>query len=127
VDPDTLRLRTVPVGTAPRGIAVGGGSVWVCISSGAYVQRIDPRRARKNGQFRTGDTPTGIDVGGGSVWVSNRIGGTVTQLDISGPRPVPVGTIDTHLTNPFAIAARGPEVWVTDPSSGDVSHLSAAG
>lgn len=124
VDPDTLRRTNVPVGSAPKGIVVGGGSVWVCISSGMYVQRIDPVRARKNGQVRTGDTPTGIDVGGGRLWVSNRLGGSVTEIAISGPRPAVVGTIDPGLTNPFAIAARGSEVWVTDPSSGRVAHLS---
>jgi DNA-binding beta-propeller fold protein YncE len=113
----------VPVGSAPKGIVVAGGSVWVCISSAAIVQRIDPARARKSGQVRTGDTPTGIDVGGGSLWVSNRLGGTVTQIDISGDRPAITGTIDPQLTNPFAIAARGSDVWVTDPSTGEVAHL----
>lgn len=125
VDPATRRLTKVPVGTAPKGIAVGDGSVWVCISSGAYVQQIDPVRARKTLQFRTGDTPTGIDIGGGSVWVSNRLGGSVTRISTDPADTATPVAVDAHVANPFAVAARGPDVWVTAPGAGRVAHLRA--
>jgi streptogramin lyase len=127
VDPVTGQLKKVPVGTAPKGIAVGDGFVWVCISSGAYVQQIDPVRARKTLQFRTGDTPTGIDIGGGSVWVSNRLGGSVTRISTDPASTAPPVTVDAHVANPFAVAARGADVWITAPGAGRVSHLTAGG
>ncbi|MCW3039158.1 MAG: extracellular solute-binding protein, partial [Solirubrobacterales bacterium] len=122
IDPDTLKTKRIPVGTAPKGIAVGEGFVWVCISSAGYVQQIDPRRARKQGSFRTGDTPVAVDVGGGSLWVSNRLGGSVTRISTDPARPRTTTTVG-GLTNPFAIAARGGDVWVTDPGKPDVAHL----
>jgi streptogramin lyase len=121
VDPNTAEARTVRVGAAPRGIAVGDGFVWVCNSAEASVTRIDPATLRVRGTFRTGDTPTGIDIGGGSVWISNRVDGTITRLSSTDP-PRPLETI-RGFTNPFAVAARGKDVWVTDPTAGVVGHL----
>ncbi len=121
VDPRTGLTQGIAVGAEPRGVAVGDGYVWVCNSGDATVTRIDPRRLRVRGTFRTGDTPTGIDIGGGSVWISNRVDGTVTRLSSADP-PKRLQTI-SGLTNPFAVAARGEDVWITDPAVGAVAHL----
>ncbi len=121
VDTASGATKVIPVGDAPRGIAVGNGFVWVCNSGDDTITRISPDTRRTRGTFRVGDTPTGIDVGGGSVWVTNKFGGSVTRIDAGG-RPRVLQTI-TGLTNPFAVAARGKDVWVTDPPTGTVRHL----
>ncbi|MCW3016004.1 MAG: hypothetical protein JWO02_3096, partial [Solirubrobacterales bacterium] len=123
IDTDTMRTRRVPVGNKPKGIAVGDGYVWVCISDEDVVQRIDPTTNRKAGRFPTGDQPTGIDVGGGNVWVTNYLGGSVTQIAADPRRPHVVPTTVGGLGNPFAVAARGPDVWVTDLITRTVNHL----
>jgi serine/threonine protein kinase/streptogramin lyase len=122
IDPQTTRTRFVPVGNKPKGIAVGEGYVWVCISEEDLVQRIDPKTDRKAGRFRTGDAPTGIDVGGGNVWVTNGVDGSVTQIAADPREPRAVATV-SGLVNPFAIAARGPDVWVTDLVTRSANHL----
>ena len=45
IDPDTNRvLRTIPVGNAPRGIAVAFGAVWVATAVDGMITRIDLAR-----------------------------------------------------------------------------------
>jgi streptogramin lyase len=125
VNPNSGHADRIVVGEKPKGIAAGDGYVWVCNSADGTVTRIDPEAARVRGTYVTGQAPSGIDVGGGSVWVSNRFGGTVTRLS-NTKAPRLLETI-SGFSNPFAISARGNDIWVTDTAASSAGHLRVAG
>lgn len=125
VDPNSGTTARVPAGDQPKGLAAGDGYIWVANSTEDTVTRIAPQSARPRGVYPTGDNPTGVDVGGGSVWVSNRYAGTITRLS-SAKAPRLLQTI-SGFSNPFAIAARGDDVWVTDTAAGEAGHLRVGG
>jgi DNA-binding beta-propeller fold protein YncE len=108
------------VGAQPRGIAIGGGYVWVANSQDDTISRIDPTSMRSD-PHRVGDTPFGISVGGGAVWVANQLGDSLTRVDsrsfrtVGGPLSVPSG--------PKAIDADAREVWVTSPPQELVTRI----
>ena len=68
--PRTRSRRRSRSGSAPAGIAVGLGSVWVANSVDGTVSRIDPRTNTVVKTITVGGSPQAIAVGGGKVWVS---------------------------------------------------------
>jgi streptogramin lyase len=74
LDPRTMRpLATTSIDDAVRGIAYGGGRVWVTTHSGLTV--IDPAsdevmKTLRLGTFEAGTGPIGVAYLNGSVWVS---------------------------------------------------------
>src|SRR5262249_52443372 len=64
-----------------RGIAVGGGSVWVTDESSRAVARIDLSSNSVAGTVPVGNGPSGIAFGAGAVWVANSLDGTVSRID----------------------------------------------
>ncbi|WP_354697798.1 serine-threonine kinase [Paraconexibacter sp. AEG42_29] len=124
IDPDSGKAMRIPVGGLPKGLAAGDNYIWVCNSADGTVSRIAARSGRVRGTFPVGITPTGVDVGGGSVWVSNRGGGTVSRLS-SAKGPQLLETIK-GFSNPFAVSARGGDIWITDIAAGNAGHLRVA-
>ncbi len=78
-------LGSAPVGAATSAetssIAVGNGAVWVAVSSGDSVARIDEESVATTKTFPVGRGPTGIALDDGAVWVANSRDGTITRLD----------------------------------------------
>ena len=72
LDPESGEvLSSVPLGTAPSGVAVGGGSVWVLDADDRTVSQIDAESRSLARTFSTSSTPTDIAAGAGAVWIGN--------------------------------------------------------
>ena len=118
-DPQSLGLRrSISLGVAPNGVAVGGGSVWVAASAtpGILLQ-IDPRTGKRLASIRAGAGvfytpvyPIREAVDADNVWVTDSLNGTVSRFEeVSGQvsLPIDVGKY------PTAIAIGLGSVWVT--------------
>ena len=124
VDPGARRtLATIPVGTDPSSIAIGGGFAWVADAKANDVVKIDGRTWRPAGApVATGGTgASGIAYDpSGTVWVANRGSSDVTSIRTGRagvPHYVPGG--------PESIAASA-GAWV-GTASGAIVHLTEAG
>src|SRR5262245_8934982 len=111
-------------GTAPAGIVVGSGSVWVSNSGDAEVGRYSPA-AFTEAPLRTfpvGGRPWGIAAGEGAIWVANSDDDSVTRIDPASGRtePIPVGR------GPTAVAVGAHAVWVANTAAGTVSRIDPA-
>jgi virginiamycin B lyase len=69
--------------SAPVGIAVGLGSVWVADLDAGEIVRLDPHTARVVGRLQLGGLPVRLAVGFGSLWVRDD-SGRVLRID---PQP----------------------------------------
>jgi peptide/nickel transport system substrate-binding protein len=82
IDPGTRAVRaTIPVGSAPTGVALGAGSVWVANSGDGTVTRIDPSTDKPLATITVGGSPQAIAVAGGRAWVT------------VAPRTIPAGRL----------------------------------
>jgi YVTN family beta-propeller protein len=61
---------SLPTGSRPAAIAVGGGAVWVANAGDGTVSRIDPETNAVVATITIGGTPVGIAFGGETVWVA---------------------------------------------------------
>jgi DNA-binding beta-propeller fold protein YncE len=66
--------------SAPVGIAVGLGSVWVADLDAGEIVRVDPHTARVVGRLRLRGLPVRLAVGFGSLWVRDD-SGRVLRID----------------------------------------------
>jgi len=131
VDPGSNEVAgAVRLGTPPRALASGAGSVWVTNDEAATVSRINPDAVKLEGTaIEVGTLPNDIAVGAGAVWVTSFANGTVTRIDpeagaVSG-EPIAVGP------TPRGVAAGLGYVWVAlgdddevvriDPESGSLA------
>jgi YVTN family beta-propeller protein len=81
VDPGRNRLvAVVPVGTTPRGVAVGS-SVWVANSADGTVSQLDSRTFKVVQTVGIGTEATDIGTGAGGVWVATGNDNTLVQID----------------------------------------------
>jgi YVTN family beta-propeller protein len=118
------------VGSAPSGIAVGGGAVWVANNDNGTVSRVDPAVDRVVQTIPVGNAPTGVAVGDGSVWVANSSDGTLTRIDAVTGAVVKTVALGAGATD-VAVGAgavwvsdeRGDRVFRVDPQSDQVTTL----
>jgi DNA-binding SARP family transcriptional activator/streptogramin lyase len=138
IDPARTKIQNyVSVGSDPRAIAVGLGSVWVANAADGTVDRLDPA----TGAFRGhpigigGDDLSGIAIGSGSVWVADGNDGTVTRIDPNlnqvaatiphdpkqtvAPAPVFFIAYGSH----YVWATRANELLRIDPNTNGVKRL----
>jgi YVTN family beta-propeller protein len=83
VDPNTnLVTDTIPVGKAPRFLAVGEGAVWTLNQTDGTVSRIDPKTNKVVATIEVGVPGEGGDIaaGEGSVWVTS-FGFPISRID----------------------------------------------
>jgi DNA-binding SARP family transcriptional activator/DNA-binding beta-propeller fold protein YncE len=132
VDPSRNRLvAVVPVGTIPRGVAVGS-SVWVANSADGTVSRLDSRTAKVVQTVGIGAQATDIATGAGGVWVVTGIDNTLVQLDprtgaVVGTLRLPKEKGDPVTSTPAVAVGEG-AVWVAsglrllkvDPATGTI-------
>jgi len=108
------------VGARPRGVAYGGGRVWIAHYDDFTLGRL-PRSLDNVTVRRTVAAPLGVAYSGVGVWVAGYLADAVALHD---PRTgdelarVNVGS------NPFAITAHGDRAWVTNLADGTVTPLS---
>ena len=106
---------TINVGSRPRGVAFGDGSVWVANSGDGTVSRVDPRTDRVTATIAVGQSPQALVVTAGSVWVSvaaraaaarSPSGTPAGVLRIAGERPfssIDPGLADNIVVNDQAL------------------------
>jgi YVTN family beta-propeller protein len=130
IDPTNINVtgRTY-TGTAPAGIALTSGYVWVVNTDSATVQRFQPGTFEE-GPLGTptsvGRRPTAIAAGGGALWVANTGADTVTRIDpgTAGAAPTTEQVRVGH--TPSAVAVGAGAVWVANAGDGTVSRIDIA-
>jgi YVTN family beta-propeller protein len=91
-----------------RGIAAGGGALWVAGLLDDIVARVDARTGRITDRIPVGRGPVGLALSDGGLWVANQLDRTVSLVDVRRRRVVdtiPVGGAPVEL----AVGAGG--VW----------------
>ncbi len=114
-------VSTIHLDSAPAGIAVGAGAVWVASQETGELLRVDPGDDRPSQAIAIGHGPDGLAVGAGSIWAADS-GGTVTRFD---PRTGKVQTIRVGGA-PAGVAYASGAVWVANSVSGTVSRIDPA-
>ena len=110
VDPATGRVAaSVPVGSAPGGIATGAGSIWVTNGADGTVTRINPHGPHVEQTLVVGSLPAGVGYGAGAVWVTNALDGSVSRIDPQANQVVQTISIGGR---PIAVASGVGAVWV---------------
>lgn len=134
VDASTLAFKAtwpVPGGHGfYRGLAYGGGSLWVSDGSERppkrnTVTQVDPRTGAEKAIPL--DRPTGAlawSEGYGDLWINNFDAGSLTRLHAQTGA---VAIVDNVATNPSFPAVAGDTVWAGDWSSPQVERLHAVG
>jgi class 3 adenylate cyclase/streptogramin lyase len=108
--------------SAPGGIAVGSGSVWVANFGGSSVERFSPvtfAQGPLGAPIPVGSQPAAIVYGAGAVWVACAGDDVVTRIDPDSraTATIPVGD------GPSAIAVSPGAVWVANTAGGTVSRI----
>ena len=131
IDPSRNRLvAAVPVGSTPRGVAVGG-SVWVANSADGTVSQVDPHTLEVVRTVGIGAQATDIATGLGGVWVATGSDNTLVQMH---PRTgavlatLPLPQEKDHPTTASAVAVGEGAVWIAsgarllkiDPATGTI-------
>ena len=120
----------MPVGSTPRGVAVGG-SVWVANSADGTVSQVDPHTLEVVRTVGIGAQATDIATGAGGVWVATGSDNTLVQMH---PRTgavlatLPLPQEKDHPTTASAVAVGEGAVWIAsgdrllkiDPATGTI-------
>jgi YVTN family beta-propeller protein len=124
VDPESGRIvGDIPVGTAPKNVAVAEGAIWVTNGADATVDRIDPETRTVRQTIEVGKGPDETAFGAGSVWVTNGLDGTVSRIDPGSNKPIdtiPVGS------GPSGVAVGFGAVWVVNRDDHTLTKIDAA-
>jgi DNA-binding SARP family transcriptional activator len=109
-----------------RGIAYGGGWLWVSDPSTSGVTRINPQTPRAQTTIHFAGFPgaLGWSEGYGDLWVANFRSGSLTRLHAGTPG---VQAIAPVATNPASVVVDGGVVWVGDWSTPRVVRFPALG
>jgi class 3 adenylate cyclase/streptogramin lyase len=126
VDAATLEFEgTIQVGSSDdfyRGLAYGGGSIWVSAPNKGTITQVDPQsHGRRIIRLRSPANLTWSE-GYGDLWASNFDAGTLTRIHTS---PRAVETVDAKLFNPAHLVVDGEVVWVGDWGSPRLERLRA--
>jgi streptogramin lyase len=140
VDAATLDFEAtyqVPEGDVPaaavytiyRGLAYGGGSLWVGgldVPKYATVIQVDPQSGERRATPRSTRSNTALAWAdtSGDLWASNFERGTLTRLDASTRA---VETVNVLSSKPGHILVDGETVWVGDWGLPEVERLRAVG
>ena len=125
IDPNSAKVVSdIPIGSAPAGVAVGLGSVWVANTNDNTVTQIELATNTSRQTINVGAGPVGVAVGGGAVWVANELGGRVPRID-----PATNRVVDKVRTGngPSGVAYGERAVWVTNSLDGTVTRITRTG
>jgi class 3 adenylate cyclase/streptogramin lyase len=100
-----------------RGMAVGGGALWV--ANGSSVLKLDPKDGHLLGSASLLYQAYEVAYGGGAVWVSHLDDDAVSRIDAEQLGAVSISVGDS----PIDIAAGDSAVWVTNALGGSVSRI----
>jgi hypothetical protein len=110
-----------PIGNGSHRAAYGNGQVWVTNEDDLSVMQWDKALSNRVEHPVEVRGPLGLAISGSTLWVVGYLEGQVEPFDMKDFTPI--GRPITVGHNPFAIAARGREAWVTNLGSGTVSHI----
>jgi YVTN family beta-propeller protein len=110
----------VPVGTSPRAVTAGDGSIWIANADADSVSRVDPVKQVTIQTIRVGTGPAALAFGGGFVWVANSRDGSVSRID---PKTDTVVQRIQVGNGPSGVAVDSRSVWVSNSSDGTVTEL----
>ena len=116
-------------GTFYRGLAYGGGSLWVGgldLPKHATVIQVDPQSGEQRATPRSTRSSTALAWAdtSGDLWASNFERGTLTRLDASTRA---VESVNVLSSEPVPILVDGETVWVGDWGLPEVERLRAVG
>jgi YVTN family beta-propeller protein len=114
---------TVDVGEFPRGLASGGGSLWVADHESGSLIQVDPTTFQVEERIPVGAGPTGVAVASGLVWVANTDARTVSMVDPQAHRVVQTVVVGN---GPAGIIADGDRIWVANSVDATVTEIDAA-
>lgn len=123
-----IRLAEIPVGTAPRTLALSGnGTVWVANKASASISVIDTATlaVSRTIALPRGSQPYGIVAGGGSAYVVLEAGGSLQRFSTSTYAPtgsLAIGANARHV----ALSADGATAYVSRFISAPVAGESTA-
>ena len=119
----------MPLAGAPRGVALGGGSVWTADADDGTVSQIDPEKLRVIKTVGVGARATALVEAGGVMWVATGSDNTVVQIDARSGGVLGRARVSANPTaSAYAISAGHRGIWVgsgeeivqLDPRSGGV-------
>ena len=124
IDADTSRVtdKTFVDGSAPSGIVIADGYIWVVNRDSADILRYAPGTFEEGPLGRAipvGRRPTAIAWGEGALWVANTGDDTVTRVDPDTGAAPPIRVGD----EPVAVAVGEGAVWVANRGGGTVSRI----
>ena len=103
-------VASIPVGSAPEGVAVTAGAVWVADHHGGAITRVDPKTNRVVATVPIGPTgddgPLTMTAGPDGVWVDVPNMASVVRIDPATNR---VGRL---VPRDGPVASDGAEVWI---------------
>ena len=132
IDASTLKFKAtwpVPGNGFVRGLAYGGGSLWVSPGFGAdnrqTVTEVDPRTGAQRSIRHTALAYTlAWSEGYGDLWMSNFFAGTVSRMHAANQA---VQTVETAATYPAFLTVDADVVWIADWAAPRVVRLRAVG
>ncbi|CAN5280340.1 hypothetical protein BH09ACT13_BH09ACT13_00490 [soil metagenome] len=111
-------------GSAPGGIVVSDGSVWVTNSGDSTAQRFNPSTFVQGPirTFNVGSGPSGITYADDAIWVAISGDDGVTRItpDSGATLSIPVGD------EPSALEGSAGAVWVANAAAGTISRIDTA-
>src|SRR5712691_310979 len=130
IDPHRNRIvGVVPVGSTPRGVAVGSKAVWVTNAADGTVTEVDLKRLKVIQTIGIGEQVSDAVVASGRVWVVTGIDNSLVQIDERSGGVLGILPLSSDPSaSSFAVAAGYGAIWATsgdrvlkiDASSGDV-------
>jgi class 3 adenylate cyclase/streptogramin lyase len=130
IDPNDGLVSKAFQAPSSSSIVVAFGSIWVADPDGDRVLRYDPRdlvAPPDRIPIDDSDEPSGpsfLAIGTGAasgIWVVNVQGNTVVRIDPDATDHLSVFSVD----RPTAVAASGPDVWITSEQNDSVTRLDA--
>ncbi len=116
-------IRTIPVGSYPRGLSSDGTHAWVGSYNENTVSEIQASSGEVIRTIPVGAGPDAVSADGTHVWVGNEREDTVSEIQASSGeviRTIPVGG-DT-----LGVSSDGTHVWVTNWNEDTVSEIEAS-
>jgi peptide/nickel transport system substrate-binding protein len=111
------------VGDLPRGVAEGGGSVWVTDQAADVVVHVDTSTMQAVERIPVGAGPAGVVTAQGLVWVANSDDRTVSVVDPDAHEVVQTVVVGNAPTGMTVLDGR---IWVTNAVDATVSEIETA-
>jgi DNA-binding beta-propeller fold protein YncE len=109
IDARDGRRQRISVGSAPLGVSIGYGAVWVASGADDEVRRINAATGNVEDIVEVGNQPLAVAAGAGSIWVANNRDRTVSRVDPRAGRVLATISVSYF---PTAIHVADGAVWV---------------